>query len=65
MYVSEFKYLKCVLDEAVTDVAECSKKVESERRVAGAIRSLVLQETLLVPVLTYDSETMLWIEGEI
>ena len=47
-----------------------------ERRVAGAIRSLfnardlqlecarVLQESLLVPVLMYSSETMLWKEKE-
>ena len=52
--------------------AECSWKVVSGRRVAGAIRSLVsakdfqlqyarvLHETLLVPVLMNDSETMLW-----
>ena len=38
--VSEFKYLGCVLDESGTDGAECSKKVASGRRVAGAIRSL-------------------------
>ena len=48
----------------------------SGRRVAGAIRSLlnamdlqlecarVLHEALLVPVLMYDSETMLWKEKE-
>ena len=39
--VSEFKYLGCVLDESGTDGAECSRKVASGRRVAGAIRSLV------------------------
>ena len=48
----------------------------SGRRVAGAIRSLVnakylqlecarlLHEALLVPVLMYGSETMLWKEKE-
>ena len=48
----------------------------SGRRVAGAIRSLVnirdfqlecarvLHETLLVPVLMYGSETMLWKEND-
>ena len=36
-HVSEFKYLGCVLDEAGTDGAECSRKVASRRRVAGAI----------------------------
>ena len=41
----------------------------SERRVAGAIRSLVnarsLQpESLLVPGLTYGSEAMIWREKE-
>ena len=56
--------------------AECSEKVASERRVAGAIRFLVngmdlklecvrvLHETLLIPVLMYGSETMLWKEKE-
>ena len=39
--VSELKYLGCVLDESVTDGAECSAKVASGRRVAGTIRSLV------------------------
>ena len=39
--VSEFKYLECVLDESDTDGAECSRKVTSGRKVAGAIRSLV------------------------
>ena len=53
-----------------------SRKVESGRKVAGAIRSLVnarslqrecarvLHESLLVPVLTYSSETMIWREKE-
>ena len=40
-YVLEFKYLGCVLDELDTDMAECSGKVASGGRVAGAIRSLV------------------------
>ena len=35
------KYLGCVLDESGTDGTECSRKVASERRVLGAIRSLV------------------------
>ena len=54
--------------EHVSDEAECSRKV------AGAIRSLVnvrslqlecarvLHESLLVPVLMYGSETMIWRE---
>ena len=53
---------------------QCSRKVASGRRIAGAIRSLVnardlqlacariLHETLLIPVLVYGSETMLWKE---
>ena len=69
-HASEFKYLKCVLVESGTDGAECSRKVASGRRVAGAIRSLVnardlqldfdrvLSETLHMPVLMYVSETM-------
>ena len=70
-HVSEFKYLGCVLDESGTDGLECNRKVASGRMVVGAIRSLVnasdlqlgcdrvLHETLLVPVLMYDSETMI------
>ena len=68
--MSEFKHLGCILDEAGTNGAECSRKVP------GAIRSLVndrdlqlkcarvLHETLLAPVLKYGSETMLWKEKE-
>ena len=74
-HVSEFKYLGCLLDDSGTDEAECSRKVAIGRRVAGAdrsfIRSLVnprslqlecakvLHESLLVPVLTYVSETII------
>ena len=66
----------CVLEESGTDGAEFSRKVTSERRVAGAIKSLVnardlhlecarvLYKTLLVPVLMYDSEPMLWKANE-
>ena len=69
-----FKYLECVLDETGTDGTECTWKVVSGRRVAGAIRSLVnardlqlecarvLHETLLVPVLMYGSDSVLWKE---
>ena len=65
-----------VLDESGTDEAECSRKMARGRRVAGAIRSLVnarslqlecarvLHESLLVPVLIYGSETMIWREKE-
>ena len=64
----------CVLDESCTDEEEFSRKVESERRVAGAIKSRVnarsvqlerarvLHESLLAPVLTYGTETMIWRE---
>ena len=40
-YLSEFKYLGCVLDKSSTDETECSRNVASGRRVAGSIRSLV------------------------
>ena len=40
-HVSEFKYWGCVLDESGTDEADCSRKVATGKRVAGAIRSLV------------------------
>ena len=52
---------------------QCNRKVARGRRIPGAIRSLfnaarslqfecasVLHESLLVPVLTYGSETMIW-----
>ena len=73
-HVFEFKYLGYDFYESGTDGAECSRKVMSGRRVAGAIRSLVnakdlhlecarvLHETLFMPVLMYGSETMLWKE---
>ena len=71
-HVSEFKYLKYILDESGTDRAECSRKVVSGWRVTDAIRSfvnardlqlqsaIVLHEILLVPILIYGSETILW-----
>ena len=74
--VSEFKYLGCILDKSGTDGAQYSRKVASGRRVTDAIRSLVngtdlqlqyarvLHETLLVLVLSYGSETMLWKKKE-
>ena len=64
------------MNESGTDESECSRKVASRRRVAGAIRSLVndrslqlecarfLQDSLLVPVLTYGREAMIWREKE-
>ena len=70
-HVSEFKYLGCVLDESGTDEEECNRKVANGRRVAVAIRSLVndrglqieragvLHESLLLPVLTYGSKTLI------
>ena len=75
-HVSEFTYLGCVLNESGTDEAECSRKPMSERRVAGAIKSLVnawslqlecarvLHESLLLPVLKYGTKTMIWREKE-
>ena len=65
-----------VLDKLGTDGAECSRRMWSGRKVPGAIRSAVnsrdlqlkcarvLHETLLVPVLTYGSVTVLWNEKE-
>ena len=75
-HVSEFKYLRCVLDETGTDEAKCCRNVAYGRRVAAANRYLVharglqlegarvLHESLLVPVLKDGSETMLWKEKE-
>ena len=68
--VDEFKYQGCVLDEPGTNVAKY------HREVASAIRSLVnvmglqlecvsqLHEGLLVPILLYGSETMIWREKD-
>ena len=68
--------MKCVLDESGTDGAECSRKVASGIRVAGAIMSLVnarilqlecarvLDEGLFMPVLLYGSKTIIWRENE-
>ena len=64
------------MDELGTDEAECSRKVVSRRRVAGAIRSLVnnrlqlecawvLHESLLVLVLTYGRDNDMEGEGEL
>ena len=39
--ISEFRYLGCVLNESGTDGAECSRNVASEKKISGAIRSLV------------------------
>ena len=47
-HVSEFKYLGCVLGEADTDGAECSRKVASRRRVASALKSLVNARNLQI-----------------
>ena len=66
----------CVLDETGTDEAECSRKVTSGRRVTGVIKSLVytrslqfecdrvLHESLLISVLAYGSEVIIWREKE-
>ena len=55
---------------------QCCRNVANRRSVAGAIRSLVnvrglqlecvsvLYEILLLPVLMYGSETMIWKETE-
>ena len=40
-HVSEFRYLKCVLEKSGTDGADCSRKVVSGRRVASAIMLLI------------------------
>ena len=71
----KLKYFR-VFDESGIDEAECRRTVVSGRRVEGAIRSLVnarslqlecarvVYKSLLVYVLIYGSETMLWKEKE-
>ena len=71
-HVSDFNYLGCVLDEKGTDEAEAIGRCCVCRcyQVPGNARDLqhecarVLHETLLVPILMYGSETMLWKEKE-
>ena len=46
-HVSEFIYLGCVLVKLGIDGLECSRKVESGRRVAGVIGSIVNARDLL------------------
>ena len=48
------------MDKLGTDEAECSRKVEGGRRELKWAR--VLHGSLLMSVLTYDSETMIWRE---
>ena len=74
--ISKFKYLGYALDKLGRAGAECSRKVVSERRVAGAIRSLVnsrnlhlrcarvLHETLFLNIFMYGSDTMFWKQKE-
>ena len=76
VHVSELNSMGCVSDESGIDDAECHRKMARGRRVAGAIRpmviasilllecTIVLHEPLLVPLLIYDSETMIWKENE-
>ena len=64
------------MDDSGTEDTEYSRKVESGRRVTSVTRSLfnarnlqlecarVLHELMLVPVLTYSSETMIWRQNE-
>ena len=57
----------CVFDESDTDEAECSRKMGGGRKVANAWSlqlkcARVLHEPMLVPALTYGSETMIWRE---
>ena len=59
-HVSEFKYLECVLDESGTDEAECSRRVASGRRVAGAIRSLVNARSLQGTCMSHCWCLFLW-----
>ena len=64
------------MEESGTEEAECSRKVVIGKRVAIVISSLVntrslqlecsrvLHELLLMPVLVYGSETVIWREKE-
>ena len=70
--MSEFKYFGCILNESDTYDVKCQRKVASGRIFKGAIRSLinvnglhlecvrVINEELLLSVLLYGSETLIW-----
>ena len=64
----DFKYLGCVLDESGIDEEKCSRKMANGRRVAGLLGLWLmlevcsLHESLLMPVLRYGSEKMIWRE---
>ena len=51
--VSEFKYLRFVLDESGTDKANCRRNVASERKEAGANRSPVNARVCSLSVLDF------------
>ena len=66
--MSAVKYLMCLLDESDRDGAECWRKLGSGKKI-GVLSELVecemvLQEKLILPVLLYGSETMIWREEE-
>ena len=71
----EFKYFGCVRVESGTygagteagewDEGSRSHLVPSYAKDLQLVCARVLHETLFVPFLTYDSETMLWKEKEI
>ena len=75
-HMSEFKYFRCVLDESGTDEVEYCRKLWSGSKAVGTIRYLVnasdlqlecvrmLHNTVVMPVLWYGSETMIWMEKE-
>ena len=73
-HLLNFKYLWRVLRESITNEAECRRKVARGRSVAVVIRSLVnarglelqwarvLHQSLLLPIIMYSSETLVWKE---
>ena len=73
--LSKFKYMGYIVDESGKAVTECCRKVTNERKIAGAIRSLVnarglqlestmvLHQGLLVTAMLYGSETRIWREN--
>jgi hypothetical protein len=75
--VSEFKYLGYMIENKGGDDAECDRKVSNGRRVAGAITTMGnaknlnleclkrLHECMLVPVLMFGSEVMVWSQKNI
>ena len=58
-HISEFKYLGCVLDEAGTDEAECSRNVSCKTLAHSSCKPLALTRDLMAPATLLTLATFL------